>query len=73
MAPLRQQSGANGADSLSHKLEQYLWLAKNHLELDILVGWLVDWLIGFKTNFNIREDVENVQREVVYKFWGGRV
>ena len=39
MAPLRQQSGANGADSLSHKLEQYLWLAKNHLELGIWVGW----------------------------------
>ena len=46
MAPLRQQSGANGADSLSHELEQYLWLAKNHLELGIWVSWLVGWLIG---------------------------
>ena len=37
-------------------------LANNHLELGIWVGWLVDWLIDFKTNFNLSEDVENIQK-----------
>ena len=40
MAPLRQQSGANGADSLSHKLEQQAGteLGQAQLKLKLKLG-----------------------------------